>query len=638
MDQPTPKRRTIARAKPRPTGWVHRTMTELLAISDRLPNGDQVDQQNPPQPPIDVSNLGQDSRSTPPTINADVVAIIAQYADYEVMLSLLAACPTSQFARGLYTHDSDFWHRRLGAQTGRGCLVAADGSGKVATDVPWTRKVQHDTLTTRSGRLVMMIDDGEDEDDPKLRNYPILLNTDLRIKAMVNIGDRYAHYTGEEGTLYLNLIALWEDGTLRTLHTKIESVGFLEEINNVVEDESQWQMAVGSDYVSVATIRQSEDLVTSSLPHMKSMVLIDDPLDGDYILALDYEGTLWYSKVPRGLGFDDELVMSRVTAPPGIGGPSSGKPGPIRYVGKAKAHYGPILGSHKERLHTIPIVTTESGDQYILRFRTTIDPTGDVSDEDDEYDDMDEPGLAFVPIYIPVGSSVGDVVNTYPQPLGESLDISTNNVIYPTTRYVVTHTHDDESPEYEDKVSEYIQYTSSDGTLYAILEPRIGNNLVGPSRGSVTSDDLAALEDATWPSMTDGWDRIRIYQTPLLPKWTLGAPPYTAVNPNLPRLGIALTRFIKDPYLNIAVTDHSGQSEDVAYVLMADGSVVMIGDVTTLRRSYGRKYSLTQAVITGKKYGLVMVDLDGDAGASIESMVYIDVSRDRFKLMYGIGV
>lgn len=565
-------------------------------------------------------------------VNTDVMMLLAQYVEYGTMLSLLAANPTPQFVRGLYNHDSDFWHRRLGAQTGRGCLVAADGSGEVATDVPWTRKAQHDALTTRCGRLFLSTHGGGDDETTYL-NDSLLLATNRRVKAVASAGSPNV-YEDDDST-ELAVVALWEDGTVRSLYTRIRSVVFNSDINTLIEDDEKWEIVMGATSVPRTPFSYEENS-TSPLPLMRTMTVINDMFDGQYILALDYEGILWYTPLPSHISkIDKHCTMSRVSSPTGV-------PGRILHVGKALGRSGRRLGSRAALVHTIPIITTEDGTQYMLRFHEMAIDLSTVGHRPTEQVN------AYVPVYIPVDASVEAIVGSYPRcMIGEPNAPSTiDAVVYPAAQYMATNIRFDDislaalqSPEDND-----IQYSVVDGRLVAIVDPQIGTDIAGPAptHCSPTKGELSTLESALGIPQDDYSAMAHTYQTPLLPKWMLGASPYTSEDARyMQRVAVALDRLNHTPYLAANSTDYSDASNNIVYILRPDGSIDIVAYVRTIGEGVG-SYGVgpyESVVIHNKAYGMITAEWEDEyEGEPIEAMVYIAVPSDQYQLLYGIGV
>lgn len=273
------------------------------------------------------------SHHTGISIPDDLLNILALHVDHSVLLAFLAARPhNSSLIRSLYNHRSPFWNDRLGAQTGRGCMVdrvtglphletqSTDalhtGSDQGGLNI-WTPRVQCNALVPRSGYLITSSSVGGN------------IVTNIRVKGVVEKtdeeGGQFAYWpnTDRMSRLYGDLamsvefymrtevVALWEDGIVRQFsqavpmrtvaayrgsrsrHDKPEydKEWILQAMKKRLEDVGEWAVVTRFQYNEGADNQASP-------PRMRQMVPIgwQTQVRGDVVIAylLDYDGRLWF--------------------------------------------------------------------------------------------------------------------------------------------------------------------------------------------------------------------------------------------------------------------------------------------------------------------------------------------------------
>lgn len=555
------------------------------------------------------------------------------------MLSLLAARPSSQFARMLYSHSSDFWCQRLGAQTGRGCLVRPDGTGRRALDAPWTPKAQHDILVQRSGYLTLTLN-MDNEDVPRAK-WPIVA-TSRRIKAMVG---RNWTSRGYGKTTELTILALWEDGTVRFLDEIVKSADPMR-IKAVIEDDSAWRMAVASDYVErIEFDRHPGDMPTSPLPRMKMMIRTAD--DTRSILALDYDGVLWHTLLPeyQYLENDTVIAMARVSIPSadsGVRRPGSGSSrvsdiGRILHITNVRAH------RLNERIHTttdtITLVTTESNERYLLDVMfSKIKRLGTVGTAH---------AIARLPVYFPIDNKgITDVIATYShRDQSDSSTVPSSNIdddityLYPLAPYGVLKNPNDPriAANIDDVASDHVQVILYRERPEEVLMPIIDQGLVGPTERVATYDDISELLRIA--QFVNKWNG---YYIPLMPNWMSMTIPFTGNYRNRPSAAKAIDKLVLTPSIGAIAHPFVGLRYGETYFLKPNGSVDMVTIINQKNRGL-IKGPIVEVYDDEDRetyeYGVITLDLTEAIGERIEAMVHIDIAADPARrVVYGVGV
>lgn len=186
------------------------------------------------------------------SLPGDVITILAEHVDHDTMLALLAARPDNvSLVRALYSPNSMFWHRRIGAHTGKGCLVTDTG---VPAAVKWTLRDQHNTIIPRCGYLALQ---GWESTAYLFgsSSIPTTAITNVRIKGVVvatyNTGrQHYKHVPSNTPYVHTLIVALWSDGRLRYISTWINTKETTNDyLTKMLEDPSSWSMAMSADIV-----------------------------------------------------------------------------------------------------------------------------------------------------------------------------------------------------------------------------------------------------------------------------------------------------------------------------------------------------------------------------------------------------
>lgn len=271
-----------------------------------------------------------------PSIPDDVLNVIAQHADWSTTLTLLAARPGNHsLVRGLYEGNSSFWEGRLGAQTGFGPLLRENpetGHVSRARDTAetggWSAKDQHDAVIQRVG--CALVAPSEDDDKSTLDEDLIgSLLTNLRVRYLVD------HSMNDKDERKVRLIALWEDGTIRTL-TRAIPRGVKNDVyvRDTVENRGLWDLAWVRDpetghpavlthiNASAGPCRRRIDYPPKAgafnivPPPIKAMVPVGF---SSGFVCLDAVGGLWLT-----VEYESQLLLASIAADPRIG--------PIRHI------------------------------------------------------------------------------------------------------------------------------------------------------------------------------------------------------------------------------------------------------------------------------------------------------------------
>lgn len=583
------------------------------------------------------------SRSTTPTspldIPTDILIVIAQYVEYHTMLSLLAARPSPQFVRGLYDHHSDFWCQRLGAQTGYGCLVREDETGKRATNAPWTPKMQHDALTQRSGYLVLSFNDPPHDQ--------FTLTTNRRIKALVNWSLRLEEYRSGYA---LAIVALWEDGTIRILSVATKTT--VRNLIAIIEDDSRWILTVASDYVPYSRPLpvEADGVSTSPLPKMRTMVRYDM---GVGILALDYDGILWRlspDSIPNGRNIK-RVTMTRVSTIASIGR--------IMHIGTIQINTPYIMS---REFKSIPMVTTEGGDRYILRIPevgaqlpgehrariaipTYVALVQEIVYQGDEIQ-YDSDAIATI---------VGTYRPTYSHDWGRDSDL-----LYPRVPYMILTPHNVDTMLKHLPDGRTID-RSAMGPLQCDVPPPGGNIYLGAlsticyvASPVVVTDGLSGptkvgvSEGEVWDIESEGGAKL----IPLAPKWILGlTQTYRTLHGRgggEKTIAEAIEHYAQTPFIGY-VSPEVGIDERVAMMLRPDGSVDIVIDkykseIAVEDHKIDNLFArTTQRIVINhgvpREYGIIRVDLGRAIGQNkIVAMVHIGGALGGAGTLYGVGV
>lgn len=587
------------------------------------------------------------STSTNLGVNIDIIMLIAQHTEYHIMLGLLAAYPSPEFARGLYIHTSDFWCKRLGAQTGYGCLTKDDGTGKHATDAPWTPKMQHDALTQRSGYLVLSF-------KRPYHTEPLLLSTNRRVKAVVDASD-----LGKDGVYNLAVVALWEDGTVRVLSISLQ--GDEQYVISTIEDDSAWVTAVAADYLYPDQPLYSErsDVPYSRLPRMK-MMLSPNPYTG--ILALDYDGVVWrMSRDSLHIYEDDVPFMARVSGPATVvnrlGEVVEGEDADRGDIGRI-VHLDIIQSNPASAItiqtsQLIPVVTNEDGERYMLRIIKT--------DSAEPYN-ANSHIKTHTPVYMQLSQTVkgkrGDVLydaNAVARMVGEyrptqehGWDDDGDRLLYPQAPYIITRTYDDKSLIVH-RTGKLVVRGSNPIEEY---RPMLDRDRMGVLQGIAQSDVLVTYttsptlvldavegptkDDATIGDIVDLRGMARadtvVHLVPLAPKWFLGLTGWIVEMRELVDADImAIDHYAQVPFIETIATDRWG-SRGLVHLLRSDGSVDVMNEARKLEKATDR------IVVEGREYGVVKVKLSGAIGRKLRAMVHIGRSWGNDESLCGIGV
>lgn len=342
----------------------------------------------------------EEIKSLDMTIPGDLIEIIAQYLDYNHMLALLAAYPNAtSFVRDLYNPNAVFWSNRMAVITGRGGLV--DASGMVANpsllskearqgEILLTLRAQHDAMISRPGYMYVGTTEGSRYISPHVvgssRHVQAMANNSSTITIFaaqaqdMSAGRAEDAAVASEGRQY-DLVALWDDGTVRYLHEVVPttegmnattpSIRSDEKVRRLVDDDRSWHhIKRHKTVIPFPPPANMEDGSSpeddDSVPLMREMV--HDGRSNNSIL-LDHKGVLWVLIHPQLADEDDTPpAIARITPHPTVG--------PIKHINRVGTYDKPEAKSD-----TI-ILTAKDNKEYIfILMRDYIDVTRTRADQ-----------------------------------------------------------------------------------------------------------------------------------------------------------------------------------------------------------------------------------------------------------------
>lgn len=237
-----------------------------------------------------------------PSLPDDILYTIATHTPYNTALTLLAARPNNgTLLRALYNPQSDFWHRRLGSYSGRGCLADAT-TGLPTQKALWTYKMQHDALVPREGHLILSDLPHSYADSASGEDRGIFTNVRVRrviccSSAEIGRKSKLDQYGNVMPNIVLRYIIITECGELRYLVHKMNidpDTDWKAETRSAAETPDKW--LTPQFYLAGRSRPQVE-------PKMKVMVECDHD-----VVCLDHEGCLWL--VPEANLLDPEAGRS----------------------------------------------------------------------------------------------------------------------------------------------------------------------------------------------------------------------------------------------------------------------------------------------------------------------------------------
>lgn len=627
-------------------------------------------------------------------LNADVLGVIMQYVDYSQMLALVAAYPVTQLVRPLYHHHSIFWHQRLGAQTGRGCLVTSMENNALAVDSPWSTKTQHDALLPRPGYLIISIPVGK---------VNVMVATARRVKAVVDSSAEVdILVNGHQRKAYrIHILALWEDGSLCELMHEVPTRRITDHdvatIKAAIEGDDLWH------HIKAAVPRPIKTMTlpkgkTAPLPRMRMMINSGRRLV-DWTVCLDYEGNVWAGRfgMPEGSQAgtpDSHLALSQVSYPDMLG--ADGElfiVSHIAHVSSSRISHGvPPISSNSLHSEQLVVASLYDGRQYLLHLgeRTMGYPLPP--------DPADSPGtkrVATLNVAVPVYYSLStlsasdlvvdhpimapDVANVYP-PLGrDSIVVGDLKGVSDQVTAIIPYRNYREATYLTPQVVVAL-YTSQSVLLRmyptpddnkqsrrvagkiaypVVMDDRVSAPLPSGATTTEVVDMVASMNEidsvkADSSTRTLGW-----YQVFILPKWTLGAIDAHSV-------GTINLREIEGSRLHTRSTKfrkYAGIAPFKGYVVSPDGGLAHV-DIRTLPDWNGvHKITYTDIPLTniggsvdegsvGEDIGVVAERIVTKPSKSkgkktkdatpipqvIGAMVQLNVGEQEEKMVRGIGV
>ena len=225
--------------------------------------------------------------STFATLPQGVLTSIAVWSNRGVLPSLLLASGDRDLVTRTMAPTSDFWAKRLVAETGMGLLTRspnADPSEYAAIDqtiARWTAKMQHDAIVPPVGRALISSSD-QRQSPPAVTTWRVRGIVDYSSNAVVSIKGH-----GRYARTY-RVIMLTEDGLLRYMWRRVRLARPTEVLNTAdacshLNDKANWSLA-----------RLDSDLhgPDEVIPPLRIMVVLRRT-----IALLDYDGNMWVASV-----------------------------------------------------------------------------------------------------------------------------------------------------------------------------------------------------------------------------------------------------------------------------------------------------------------------------------------------------